>query len=200
MKIKVSSSNESIAMIELTAIDIGKARCLLNLRVVAAAFLALAMSFGLPLGAAAQGLLNWELEIVVLDGNTTYFRCNSAADFAAQTNDCSDNEATWDCNGEVIAVERDELGACITRVATLAETLVVIAGMEQIVDLILAGLVPEMPGARPDDEEGQVDSTFGSSTESFQTQVIHSTPGVTAPPPAVPPGPPETVPPGPPPL
>ncbi len=170
-------------MIELTAIDIGKARCLLNLRSFAAAFLALSMSLGLPLGAAAQGQSNWDLEIVVVDGNTTYFRCNSAADFGTRTNDCSDNNVAWDCNGEVVAVVRDELGGCITRVATLGETLAVTAAQEQIVDVILAGLVLETPGGGPEDEEGQVDSTSGSSTESFQTQVIDSTNGVTTAPP-----------------
>lgn len=179
-------------MIDLTAIDIGKARGLMNLRSFAATILALAMSLVLPLGAAAQES-RWDLEIVIgEDGNTTYFRCTSAADFAAQTNDCSDNQAAWDCNGEVIAVVRDELGGCNTRVATLAETLVVTAGMEKIVDLLIAGLFPEEPGAEPEDEEdedGQVDSTSGSSTESFQTQVIESSPNVTTPPPFEPPGP-----------
>ena len=173
-------------MIDLTAIDVGKARGLMNLRSFAATILALAMSLVLPLGAAAQES-RWDLEIVIgEDGNTTYFRCTSAADFAAQTNDCSDNQAAWDCNGEIIAVVRDELGGCNTRFATVAETLTLITQQEQLVDLLIAGLVPEIPGAGPDDEEGeegQVDSTSGSSTESFQTQVIDSTNGVTTAPP-----------------
>ncbi len=175
-------------MIELTAIDFGKARCLLNLRSFAAAFLALSMSLGLPLGAAAQGQSNWDLEIIVVDGNTTYFRCNSAADFGAQTNDCSDNQAAWDCNGEVVAVVRDELGGCITRVATLGETLAVTAAQEQIVDVILAGLVPETPGGGPQNAlQGLLIPNVFQSTESFQTQVIQSTPNVTTPPPFTPP-------------
>ncbi len=164
-------------MIELTAIDIGKARCLLNLRCVTAAFLALAMSLGLPLGAAAQGPSNWDLEIVV-DGNTTYFRCNSAANLVAQTNDCSDNDAAWDCNGEVIAVQRDELGGCITRLATVAETLALITQQEQIVDLILANLdFQETPGGGPQNElQGLLNPNTFRSTESIQTQANPSTP------------------------
>ncbi len=159
-------------MIESTAIDIGKARCLLNLRFVAAAFLALAMSLGLPLGAAA-----WELEIVV-DGNTTIFRCTSAADFEAQTNDCSDNEAAWDCNGEVIAVERDELGGCITRLATAAESVTLITQQEQLVDIVLANLdSQEIPGGGPQNAlEGLLNPNAFQSTESIQTQANPSTP------------------------
>ena len=159
-------------MIELTAIDIGKARCLLNLRFVAAAFLALAMSLGLPLGAAA-----WELEIVV-DGNTTIFRCTSAADFDAQTNDCSDNQAAWDCNGEVIAVQRDELGGCITRVGTVAESVTLITQQEQLVDIVLANLdSQEIPGGGPQNAlEGLLNPNAFQSTESIQTQANPSTP------------------------
>jgi hypothetical protein len=170
-------------MIELTAINIGKARCLLNLRFVAAAFLALAMSLGLPLGAAAQGS-GFVYEIVV-DGNTTIFRCTSTADFKAQTNDCSDNQTAWDCNGEVIAVERDELGGCITRTATTAESVTLITQHEQLVDIILTNLESqEVPGGGPQNAlEGLLNPNAGQSTESFQTQVINSTNGVTTGPP-----------------
>lgn len=172
-------------MIELTAIDIGKTRRLLGLRFVAAAFLALAMSLGLPLGAAA-----WELEIVV-DGNTTIFRCTSAADFDVQTNDCSDNQAAWDCNGEVIAVQRDELGGCITRVATVGETLALITQQEQLVDILLANLdFQETPGGGPQNAlEGLLNPNAFQSTESIQTQANPSTP-VGPPPITPPPGPP----------
>ena len=66
-------------MTESTAIDIGKARCLLNLRSFAAAFLALAVSLGLPLGAVAQADPIWDLETLVIDDYTTYCRSSSAA-------------------------------------------------------------------------------------------------------------------------
>jgi hypothetical protein len=176
-------------MVELAAIDIGKARCLLNLRFFAAAFLALAVSFGLPVGAAAQGQPDWDLEIVVVDSNTTIFRCNSEADFAANTNDCSDNQAEWDCNGEVIAVQRDELGGCATRFATAEETLTLVTQQEELVDIILANLdnQQEVPGGGPQNAlEGLLNPNVFQSTEFnqtqtivFPTQVIDGTPNVT---------------------
>ena len=165
-------------MSEFTAIHIGKTKCLLNLRFVAAAFLALGMSLGLPLGAAAQV---WELEIVVVDSNTTIFRCNSAAEFNAQTNDCSDNQAAWDCNGEIIAVERNELGGCFTRVATVAESVTLITQQEELVDIVLASLdALEEPAGGPEDTvEELLDPNAFQSSEPIQTQVQDSTNGVT---------------------
>lgn len=176
-------------MMEKTAIDIEKARRLLNLRFVAAAFLALAMNLGLSLNAAAQSP-KWDLEIIV-SGNITYFRCNSAANFEAQTNDCSDNQASWDCNGEVIAVEKDELGGCITRLATAGETLALITQQEQLVDIILTNLdTQETPGGGPQNAlQGLLDPNTFQSTESIQTQANPSTPQ--GPPAGIPPGPPE---------
>ena len=129
---KRSHSRMSLfAMIELTAIDIGKARCLLNLRVVAAAFLALAMSLGLPPGAAA---VEWQILVV---GNLTIFSCSSEADIGAQTTDCSNTVATWPCTDQVVTVERDG-DVCTTREATAAEILALITGQEQMVDVMLA--------------------------------------------------------------
>lgn len=179
-------------MMEITEIYNKKAKFLSNLRFIATAFLALAMWFGLPAGAAAQA---WDLEIVVVDGNTTIFRCNSAADFEAQTNDCSDNNAAWDCNGDVIVVERDELGGCITRLATVAETLALITQQEQLVDIILANLgSQETPGGGPQNAlQGLLNPNTFQSTESIQTQAHDSTPfGLSF----EPPGPPD-LPPGP---
>ncbi len=171
-------------MIESSATDIGRQyRRLLGLRCVAAALLALALNLGLPQGAAAQV---WDLEIVVVDANTTIFRCNSDANFEAQTNDCSDNQASWDCNGEVIAVEKDELGGCITRLATTSESLTLITQQEQLVDIILANLdFQELPGGGGPQNalQGLLNPNAFQSTESIQTQNEDSTNGVTTAPP-----------------
>ena len=172
-------------MTEITEIYNKRIKFLSNLRFVAAAFLALVMSFGLSQGVAAQ---IWDLEIVVVDGNTTIFRCNSTAEFEAQTNDCSDNNAAWDCNGEVIVVEKDELGGCATRLATVAESLTLITEQELLVDIILTDLgFQELPGGGPQTPlQGQLDPDTFQSTESIQTQAIDSTPSVTTGPAASP--------------
>ncbi len=179
-------------MIELTAIDFGKARCLLNLRSFAAAFLALSMSLGLPLGAAAQVVY----EFMVAPDGLTLVRCTSPSPLTAFSNDCSDNTVRIICNsGEVIAVVRRELGGgCDTGIATGLQVLTLNEVQVLTVDTLITGLEAqvapeevapvELPaGGGPEDEEGQVDSTSGSSTESFQTQVIDSTNGVTTAPP-----------------
>ncbi len=192
MQIDVSEQSEFMAMIELTATDIGKkCRRLVNLRFVAATLLALAMNLGLPQGAAAQ---TWDLEIVVVDANTVIFRCTSAADFEAQTNDCSDNQAAWDCNGEVIAVEKDELGGCITRLATTAESVTLLTQQEQLVDIILANLgSQELPGGGDSGPQNALQGLLDPNT--FQTTESVQTPGACASPPCDI-GPPFDVPPG----
>ena len=45
-----------------------------------------------------------------------------------------------DCNGDVMAMVRDDDGSCITRDGTAAETRAVTAAQSEIVDVILAGL------------------------------------------------------------
>ena len=147
----------------------------MDLRSFVVAFLALAMSLGLPLGAAA-----FELEIVVNE-NITIFRCTSAADLNARTNDCSDSQATWDCKGEIVAVERNELGGCNTRVATGIESVTLVTQQEELVDIVLASLDSlEIPLGGPEDEvEELLDPNALQSTEPIQSQVQEISTGVT---------------------
>ena len=69
-------------------------------------------------------------------------------------------------------MERDELGGCISRSATVAETLALITQQEELVDIIIADLgFQELPGGGPQNPlEGQIEPNLFNSTESIQTQ------------------------------
>ncbi len=164
-------------MIELTAIGIGKGRCLLNPRSFAPAFLALAMSLGLPLGAAAQVVYEFVVDPIT---NTTLVRCFSPVPLVGLSSyNCTGQDVRLDCNGEVTAVVQDlTTGLCDTRPATGAETRVLITEHELVVDIIITALDSQTPEETPGGGDPPPVPIRVPSTTSNRPDSNPSSPGI----------------------